>query len=148
MRSVSDNASVTCGVKLNVPATDGRPEITPVSGSSVTSVGSAPESMLHFECPSAPDGLQRSAVGCESVSNSVGEQACRRGCDIRWNGHVDDGDRQSLSICLEKSSVTCTVKLAVPVPVGVPEMTPAGLRERLDGSDQRSGSTRAFLPLR
>ena len=43
--SVSENASVTCGVKLNVPASDGMPEITPVLGLSVTPVGRSPENV-------------------------------------------------------------------------------------------------------
>ena len=43
VRSVSSFASVTCGVKLNVPAANGVPEISPVSGLRVTPVGSAPE---------------------------------------------------------------------------------------------------------
>ena len=38
----------------------------------------------------------------------------------------------------DNESVTFTVKLAVPVPVGVPEITPAELRERFVGSDPRS----------
>ena len=43
--SVSENVSVTCGIKWNVPAADGMPEIMPVLGLSVTPVGSAPENV-------------------------------------------------------------------------------------------------------
>ena len=40
--SVSDNESVTCGVKLKVPVAEGVPEITPVEGVILRPVGSVP----------------------------------------------------------------------------------------------------------
>ena len=40
--SVSDNESVTCGVKLKVPVAEGIPEITPVEGVRFRPVGSVP----------------------------------------------------------------------------------------------------------
>ena len=49
--SVSDKESVTCGVKVKVFAVDGVPEITPVLGLRVTSVGSVPDCMLHVSVP-------------------------------------------------------------------------------------------------
>ena len=43
----------------------------------------------------------------------------------------------------DNESVTFTVKLAVPVPVGVPEITPAELRERFAEAIHGLDSTRA-----
>ena len=40
--SVSNNESVTCGVKLNVPVAEGVPEITPVEELRLRPVGSVP----------------------------------------------------------------------------------------------------------
>jgi hypothetical protein len=45
--------------------------------------------------------------------------------------------------------VTLTVKLAVPVLVGVPEITPLGLRESIAGSDppERDQDSRPIPPV-
>ena len=52
--SVSARVSVTCGVKVKVPAADDVPEITPVLGLRVTPVGSVPDWMLHVSAPVPP----------------------------------------------------------------------------------------------
>lgn len=52
--SVCDNESVTCGVKLKVPAAEGVPEITPVEGVSVIPFGSEPDGMLQVNGPVPP----------------------------------------------------------------------------------------------
>ena len=52
--SVCNNESVTCGVKRNVFATVGVPEITPVAGLRVIPVGSAPDRILHVSAPVPP----------------------------------------------------------------------------------------------
>ena len=54
VKSVCSNVSVACGVKINVPATEGVPEIMPVVGESVRSVGSVPDAMLHVRAPEPP----------------------------------------------------------------------------------------------
>ena len=116
--AVSELASATCTVKLLVPVPVGVPEITPVPGARVSPAGSDPETMDHVYgvVPPAAASVALYAMFCVPAANEV--VVIEGGVDattVRVSGCV--------AVC-DLASVICTVKLVVPAPVGVPEITP------------------------
>ena len=113
-------ASVTRSVKVLVPVPVGVPEIVPRSPDKINPDGSAPETMLHRYglVPPVAASAAVYAVFCVAAGNEVVVTA-----SAPTTAALMVMLRALLAVC-ELLPVTCTVNVLVPVPVGVPEITP------------------------
>ena len=125
-------ASCTWTVKPLVPTDMGVPEITPVFASSDKPVGSAPAAIDHAYGPLPPVATSAALyatdwfpLGSEVVVIAKDELIVML---------------RSFVVVLDPESVTCTVKVLVPVALGVPVMAP-----ELAFSDKPAGSAPAAI---
>src|SRR3989440_8037407 len=126
--AVSLLASVTVTVKVAVPAgMVGRPEMIPVVGESVTPAGRVPAVTLHVN--GASPGVAARGAELYGTLTSPADSV-----DVDTDGSPTmRTDAGSVSNWLWES-VAVTLNVYVPVLVGVPESTPAGLSVRPSGS--------------
>jgi hypothetical protein len=117
--------SLTCTVKLLLPAVVGVPEMTP-AGLRERPPGKVPENTDHALPPAPP----LAASVCEYAVPAVpfGSEDV---ATVRAAGAI--AILSCFVAVVFDESLTCTVKLVLPAVLGVPEMTPAGLSERPAG---------------
>lgn len=110
--------SLTVTEKLYVPATVGVPEIRPVAGASDKLVGNAPDDTVHVEYglvpPVTANVCAYAAVNVPSDNEAV----------LTTGAGLTTMDNDLATVVTLFASVAVTVKLNVPVAVGVPEITP------------------------
>ena len=111
-------ASLVVTVKVKVPVAVGVPEITPVAAAKDRPPGNAPDAMAHDAYGLVPP-VAANVCEYEPPMLTAGND------DVLTVGNaptVIDKDLEAETML--RLSVTVTEKLAVPVAVGVPEMTP------------------------
>ncbi len=112
--AVTEEASFTCTVKLNVPKADGLPLNVPVVGSSDVPAGRAPALTDQAKGPIPP--VAPNTCEYEAFSVPLGRAVVvmlGAGATVRLNAFV---------AVAEALSVTFTVKVEGPTAVGEPEM--------------------------
>lgn len=118
--------SVTCTVRVALPALDGVPLMTPVVAERVRPWGKAPCEIVQVTGVAPPDCVSVAEYGLATVP--VGKLVVV----ITGLGLIVSC-RLAVSVLLSES-VTMTVNENVPGTVGVPVMTPEALNERPDDS--------------
>ena len=117
---------MTVTVKPDVPFAVGVPETTPVAGVSVSPAGRLPELIDHVYPGVPPPASKVCEYATPLVPEASTEEAIESGVGETTIEVAPDAVCAGLP-----ESVTLTVKLDVPLAVGVPEIAPVeGLRER------------------